>query len=542
MSATLERTLVSFGVQPRPLRALFVAFARMAFRGQHFGRATGVKPAERVPPLVWVLAQYAFVGLGLAFVLGNRIESHWFAFVCIAVSMLLTAVGVTVEFGEAVFSRDDAQIVGAAPIHRRTYAAARLLNLSIFVAMLALAVNAAPLAAGAYFADRPWEFALGYVVGCILSTMASASLAVAVQADPNRDRFDAVRETLAWTQIVLVMVVVYGGQYVFRDADHGLERFFQSPPGWLWWTPPAWFASLVADSSGGSAFWKPVVVLSCATLFATSIAVGRLGALYSSTARARFRPDARAAAVTGRVRPFRSPLLVGFTGDRQQAAIVALCLRMLARDGSLRMRTLHIVTTACAVSCVGLASGQLQDPARASVQDSALSVVAVYAIACVVPALIQNFSFSPDFAASWILRAAPVAHRAVLAEAVRLVVCYAIAAPLLAALFVCFAVLWRDPVHAALVVGPAWCAALVASRVSVRLLGFSVPFAHPPVLGSAGGSAFLVFGVFVCGAGLVSAAHLFAARHGVWIAPFGLALAFLAVISTNWRKTYVRSG
>ena len=52
----------------------------------------------------------------------------------------------------------------------------------------------------------------------------------------------AAREVLAWTQVVLILVFVYGGQAIFRDSANRLEMAAYHVPWWVVYTPPGWLA------------------------------------------------------------------------------------------------------------------------------------------------------------------------------------------------------------------------------------------------------------------------------------------------------------
>src|SRR5207247_1742521 len=63
-------------------------------------------------------------------------------------------------------------------------------------------------------------------------------------ARPGED--DEVRTALAWTQSVLILVVGYGMQLMWRDSQHRVERFLTDPPAGAAALPPAWLGAFAA--------------------------------------------------------------------------------------------------------------------------------------------------------------------------------------------------------------------------------------------------------------------------------------------------------
>ena len=175
---------------------------------------------------------------------------------------------------------------------------------------------------------------------------------------------DAVREVLAWTQTILIMVAFYGGQAIFRD-----NRI-----GWRWrpticrtgsmYLPPAWLAQFVdstSPASNGTKWW----ILGLGVLFIVALwtlVMQRISILY-----ARMQPGG-AAWQRATLPALRQPGRLGgaltrlLTRSRTEAAAFWLCSMMLRRDHDLRMRSWPSLGMGLALVLLGLFTGQLGDP------------------------------------------------------------------------------------------------------------------------------------------------------------------------------------
>ena len=206
-----RRLAQAAGLQDRAFRALLGGYLLMDLRSQHYQRATGASATERISPLFWVVGQFLLVGAGVSVVLFARVDAFFFALAALAVSMVVVGTAFIVEFNEIVLHPDDLEIIGHQPVPARTYSAARLANLLAYVLLMTVPLNIFPALAGALI---------------LLYTT------VLRQAPAEK-----VRDVLAWVQILLIMVFVYGGQAVFRDSAGRLHMFAYHLPAWAWRRP-----------------------------------------------------------------------------------------------------------------------------------------------------------------------------------------------------------------------------------------------------------------------------------------------------------------
>lgn len=541
MTALLDAWLVRFGIQPRPYRALVRAFFLMDLRSQNYGRATGSKPGELIPPLYWVVGQFLFVSTILCASLFMRVSVGAFALANLSMSILLALSAVIVEFNEVVLDIGNDAIVGCRPVAARTQSAARLTNLCFFMLLVTLATNIMPVIVGCGLRDAgPW-FAPAYLLACVAGNGAAMFCAIILYSfsPPRRDKSDW-RDTLAWTQIILALVVFYGAQMMFRDQSHSVEMFLEVPPPWVQWLPSAWLAAMVKAAStapslplagaAGAALigvaWLGFVALRRIAAWRTSIP-GHVAAV-------------KAEAVETPARAFIAPWLAGAVRVRQRAAMVALSLRMLRRDHDLRMRTLPVFATTFAVLAMGWLTGELGNPFSSPPNKTIFSILAIQMLLLDVPSVLQNLSYGRDSAAGWLFRVAPLNPAATGTEGLRLTACYAVLLPVLAVLWACFAIAWRAPLDAALHCLLCWLGIVASAHAVLWAQGMPAPFASSaPRGGVLGAVAPYLAGVSVLaiaiGAGEYFTAHS-PALFGVTVAVL-IALVWLARELTRSART-----
>jgi hypothetical protein len=506
----------------------------MGLRSQHFARATGAKPGEAIPPLFWVVGQYILASGLLSAALFARVDVQAFSFCGLATSMLLMATAVTVELQEAVVAPDDPLIVGHRPLPGRTWAAARLVHLGFFVTLLTLAANLFPAILGAALRDSgPW-FLPAYLLASFAGNAAVTALVILLTARPGGSPEKAnLRDLLAWTQIILVMVIFYGAQWMLRDDKHRLLRFFARPPEWLPWLPPAWLAGFVARAAAGeaAALRGAVAVVAVSGLAVVAVLV-RLSSLWGPALGQAADPALDRSATARRTR-LVGPLSRVIARSRPQRAVLALCLTLLRRDADLRMRTLPSLATVVAVVVLGLATGQLASPFTGTPATAALSLAAVQLVVLAVPVMLQNLLSSRDHAASWLLAAAPWPARGIPARAARAAICYGVALPALLALGLVFAWTWHNPMQAALHVTFGWIEVLAVGWGTLGALRFDLPFSRPVIIAGVG-EATPWLAVVGAAALALGAAELQAGLEPRWLAAYAAVLVLLWIVL--WRR------
>lgn len=531
----LDRLLRRAGLSARSFRALLHAFLLMDLRSQHFGRATATKPNALISPLFWVVGQYLLIGGVTSVVLFARVDAFFFAFVNLGVSMLVIATAVIVEFNEVVSAPDDLDVIRHRPVPARTYSAARLANLLIYVLVMTAALNWFPAVVGLGLRDTGWTFLPAYAIAALLGNLFVVGAVILLYALLRAARpKDEIRDVLAWTQIILILVGVYGGQAIFRDSQMRLEMTAYALPAWVDYLPPAWLARFVDSCAPahGPPRWRIPLGAALATGAVWCGAAWRLSREYgqmqpggAAWRRSLLPPLPQPGALLG---PWQSRLL---RAPAQRSAFW-LCSTMLRRDYDLKMRSWPALGVVFAPLLLGLFTGQLGDPFTAQGFQGVLSIACLYLLAFPVPTILYNLNFSRDAAAAWVLRTAPISDRVAFAEGLRQAVTVRILWPALLAVTVVFACVWRDVPHALshLLAGGLVIAA--TGHAAQLVLARDFPFATPLARGATLGPIALFAGLLNGLALLLAVVHYYAVRAGWTSFAFyllGLGLLWLAL-------------
>ncbi len=511
-------------VQVRPLRALVAALLTMDLRSQVYGQTTGAKPTEASSPVYWVIGQFLATSALLSLALLARVDAGFFALANLTVSAVLLFAALVVEFHEVVLDPADAEVLGHRPVTRATYAAARLLNLLAYVALMTVATAIFPSIIGCALPDSSLAFAPAYLLAAVLTALGTTALVVLLYTSLGAGAvFDQARGLLSWVQVGSIMVLFYGGQLMLRNADGGVEYFAARPPAWLDLLPTAPFARAVAALSAAGAPpswpWLGLAIALCLGLVA--LATWRLAAAWGQVHAGPAHVDA--AVVTGGQVAQWSWL----TGSRPEAASFWLTRTMLRRDQELKLRVWPALAMPLAALVLGASTGQLESPLVSDGSHVALSLAVPVLLAAAVPSLVQNLLFSRDPQASWLLALAPVEGRADLARGARKALLLSVLAPATLLVLAIEAWLWRAPLDALLVALSTWLMIELSARLAQVMVLTRLPFSIALTRGATLGSIALVSTLASAGATGVAALQfaLAGSATGQWAVAGALALA-----------------
>ncbi|MHC4404289.1 MAG: hypothetical protein ACYTG0_31935 [Planctomycetota bacterium] len=503
----LDSLLQRLGVRARVFHALVHAYLLMDFRNQQFARATASGPKALITPLFWVVGQNLLMSGILCGVLFARVDAFFFVLLSLGTSMLVMATSIIVEFNEVVLDPSDLEVIGHHPVPVRTYSAARVTNLMGYVLLITASMNVFPAVVGLGLADTGWHFLPGYLLAAATGNLLAAGAVILLYSwlsggRPGR----AIREMLAWTQVALILLFVYGGQLVLRDPTDRLEMLAYRLPEWVVFLPPGWLAHFVTDCAGGNqaVAWAVLAATLLGTAGVWVAVVWRLSIAYAG-----MQPGSAAwdrATVPSLPQPgqLAGPLVRRLTRPGAERTAFWLCWTMLRRDHQLRMRSWPALGVVVAVVAVGLLSGQLGDPLTSPGPKCALSLASIYLLAVPMPTIVHNLRFSRDHRASWVLQSAPIADRPAFAEGIRKAVTYRILVPVLVLLAFVLIAKWGDVPHALAHVGVGWLVVVAAGYATVIGTLRKLPFSSPTARGE-------TFGPIALLAAAVSGAALFLA-------------------------------
>lgn len=523
-----DRFLRRLDVQPRPYRALLAALIQMDLRSVHYGRSTGVKPDEPLPPLFWVTGQLLLVSFLCCGFLFGRVDARAFALCGLAVAAISTFSAIVVGFDEVALDPKDAPILGPRPLTARTYAAARITNLGCYVALIGAALTLCPAISGAFLRDAGPAWLPTYVVASAAVCVTSAALALLTILFFARRgaRLEGAKAALAWMQIAIFLAVVYGGQLVVRGGKTELSEWAASPPSAITHTPLDVLARAVAWSAWTGPSLETLGVLAAAlglALLLCYLALLWLTKAYAELAsgplgRARVAKPARAGTLTGAL----SSALLG----RRRALGLWWITTHFRRDPGLRLRTWPLLSLAFAAALMGVLSEQGADPFLGRDARSVVPLLALGLIAAALPQLALALRIGEDPSASWLLRSAPLREPGKFMGGVRLGLMLWTVYPALLLIGAVFAWSWGSLSHALLAILPAWLLSEATAEWSLvrvlRGLPFEVAAARGGALQPAAIPSALATGV----AGGVAAAQFFAAQH---LAAYGALVGALAI-------------
>jgi hypothetical protein len=526
-----------FGIERRGFVALTRALILMDLRGQHYARATATGPGALISPLFWVVAQCLFLSAVSSLILFARADVRVFVFVELSLSLLVMASTIVVEFHEIVLDPRDLEIIGPRPVTPRTYSAARFANLLFYVGLIYFALNLFPLLLGAGLRDAgPW-----YVPAYLIASLAGNLVVVAIlilllSLGAGSRKLAELKEVLAWTQIVLVALVFYGGQMLLRDDTGALLVWATFPPAWVEWLPSTWLAHFVEDAavtpSHDTLLWA--IFLTGLILIAVAAVVGRVSGLYRTmqphTVTAHGKPMPRE-----RIGSLKSGLSSWVARSAEERIGYWLARTLLARDLGLRMRCLWPFSLVVVVTVLGLASGQFANPVvdRDSYRIT-LSVLAFYLVALAVPPLIHNLTFSRESEAFWLLASSPLARPPQLARGVCKAVMLLFVTPICLLLGIIAAWAWHDPLSALLHAGLAWLLSWLLALSSLWLVVHDYPFACATVRGSSAAPITLSMAMLGAVVMMLGGLHLlFAGSPWFWVGAGAACVCFCWPLGRN---------
>jgi hypothetical protein len=474
--------LASLGIDATQWRALVRTYVALDFRA----RGGAVRPEDRARRGASPLYGLLFVSAigSLAFALVAAVTSD----VLVSASLLTTYAAANtmmlllVDFTSVVLSPDDYNILGHRPVDSRTYFAARLAAVGVYVGAVSGVLGLAP--AVVYGVKLGAPAAPATLLAVLLCGLCTAVLVIVGYIVLLRWVHPArLRRAMSYLQLLAATsfyVVYYLAATSFQSALLDRVGFDNAP--WLWVFPPTWFAALIVVAGGGAAAaaWAALGGAILVTAVSVPLAAGRLSLDYA-------RRIGEMSAVGEPPRSGRGFHIPGF--GRGEARAVALLVRAQFRyDSRFRMAVLGMLPLTGFYLLMGTGQGALQDPFSGATTQTGPGVF--MAIVFIPMTLHAALTVSESWRAAWIFFSSPVSHARVVVAAKNFVAVY-----FLGGYLVVLAVVWAyyfDRVWHALV------HALFAGLLAHILLQLTVivkpalPFATEPRKGERSSMLFAV--------------------------------------------------
>jgi ABC-2 type transport system permease protein len=400
----VDRVVRAFGVDAMQWRALVVTALRVDLRTTGAMSLSRMGPSNGARSLSGFVVSLVFMSLALMLLVA--FAQDLFFSLTIYFSFLIFSIGssLLLEFQSIVLSPDDHRQLAYHPIDSRTFYAARLTAVLVYVGVMTVSLGTLPIVASVFAPEGGLHVALAVLVASLVAAVTTTFLAIGAYV-LLLHYVSTARLTHALTYLQLAATfLVYGSYFALpRLIGEGLRiGHFVDPDGWILALPGTWFASYAGIATGDAS--PTHVALAALTLlilaFSVSLTAGRvsldyadrLALLSSSTAT---KPDDISRSVRG-----------GWLFRDGERRAIALIVRALFRyDMKFRLGVLTIVPLTIVYMFVGDGPNVMSDPFVAPPDGDPQFVY--FAILFFPSMLRQALSKSDAWRAAWILYATP---------------------------------------------------------------------------------------------------------------------------------------
>jgi ABC-2 type transport system permease protein len=400
----VDRVVRAFGVDPMQWRALVVTALRVDLRTTGAMTLSRSGASNGARSIVGFVVSLVFMSLVLA--LFVAFAQDLFLSLTIYFSFLIFSIGssLLLEFQSIVLSPDDHRQLAYHPIDSRTFFAARLTAVLVYVGMMTASLGALPAFASIFASRGGVLVALAVTLGSIVAAITTTFLAIGAYI--LLLHFVSTRRlsrALTYLQLAATFLV-YGCYFALpRFFGEGLRvGHIVDSNGWILVLPGTWFASYAAIVSGTASTTH--IALAALTLVILAISISltagrvsldyadRLALLTSSTAS---RPDEISRGV-------RSGWLFR---DGERRAIALLVRALFRHDMKFRLGVLTIIPLTIVYLFAGRGAHMVTDP---FVSAGEREPQFVYFAILFFPSMLRHaLSNSDAWRAAWILHSTP---------------------------------------------------------------------------------------------------------------------------------------
>jgi hypothetical protein len=442
----MTRLFHAIGIDAAQWRALTRAYLLMDLRktsGAGFaGRRRSLASIPYAGLVITSLLNSIVISI-LVFILDDVLTA---AIVMVAMTAMNSAMLLLIDFTGFVVSTHDYWIVAPRPVSSRTYFAARIASVLVYVAGAALAMSLVPSIVLSLSKGLGVLAVAGGMIAALLCCAAAAGCVISAYTflvsfvHPKR-----LTRALSSLQLVSSAVSLTGFYFVVRAiGGAAVGQVAARDLGWIWYVPVTWFAALVPTLAGigGTREWIAVTAALGLTLVALAVAAGRLSLEFAERlAAAGTTPEARRARLFNRLPGFR---------EGEAYAIATLVRAQFRYDMRFRFAILSIIPVTIFYIFLGLEDGALQDPFSGRG-----GATPVYLAITFLPLTLQStMRYSEHWRASWVFFASPADPARLLIAAKNFVAVFFLGGYLLlmAAVWVwLYEKPWHAVVHAAII-------------------------------------------------------------------------------------------
>jgi ABC-2 type transport system permease protein len=400
----LAKFLTLLGVDPVQWRVLVQTALRVDLR------TTGAMSMSRVRSGKASLRSFAITlgVMGLILGLIVFVASDLFFSVTLFFSFLLFSVGssLLLEYQSIVLSPDDYRQLGYQPITSRTFFAARLTSVLLYVWIMTLALGLFPFIASALTRNGGLIATLALIATALLASTTAALFVIGVYGwlltllPASR-----LKHALTYLQLAATFLV-YSSYFLLPRliGQDALQHFTMPRDGWVLFIPGTWYASIVEAATGRTtpiqlALIGVTILLALGSM---SFAGGRLSLDYADRlADLMIDSTSDRHTATTRVRAGR------VFRDGERRAVALLVKGLFRHDMKFRLGVLGIVPLTIIYLLGGFGGhGGVTDPFEAGRRPGEPQLV-YYAVLFFPTMLRQVMSRSDGYRAAWIFFATP---------------------------------------------------------------------------------------------------------------------------------------
>lgn len=467
-ASTIARTLKRHGIDARRLKTLLGVYLKQDLRGGKAFMQFGAREYIRSNlAFLAIIGMYLFFG----FILGTIVFTadldvfHYSLFI-LTFTMFIVALAIVSESGNVIFNETEADVLGHLPLSPRTYFAAKVLNLFLFTLLLAASANLFPAIAGIWAVGSSPLFPLAHALSASLVALFATAIIVTsyglLMRYASKERFDNI---VTYSQVALVLVFMFGFQILPRVFGADDISFV---PGFRWYHllyPPAWFSGitllLIGSFELSSFLLALLAILSLVTV--GGIALRKVATGYSSFVsqlayregepKAERKQDARQPARPRSPRGLLQSVKAIFLSNPAERAAFELVSIYLRRNREIKVRLYPSLAYFIFFPLIAILTEGLPDP-FITPSLRAYSLMGAVMICFVSLTAIEGMVFSEHFPAAYIYRVAPIRNLGDVHSGFRKAIMLWITLPGFAVLFTLYSILWRNPLHAILVLAP----------------------------------------------------------------------------------------
>lgn len=407
------------------------------------------------------------------------------AIVMVTIGGATTSMLLLVDFAGSVIAVEDYWVLAPRPVSSRTYFAARLSAVLVYIVGFSTLLSTAPALMFLFAHDLGVGGLFGAVAGNVLSSIAGAGFVIAV--------FTALITRVSATRLIpLISLVQLLASTTAMTGLLVVMKGFEDPAfidvslagrSWLWYLPPAWFAALVPTLAGvGGA--SEITAAAGAVLLTVGLVSLACGQISLDTAA---RLSDAAGAVTSSFARRWLDRIPGFRGG-EAYAVATLIRAQFRHDLRFRLSILGVIPMTVFYMLLGWNDGLLADPFSSNARRGAPLYMALGFLPMILHSALQT---SDHWKASWLFWATPADPGRLVVAAKNFVSFFFLGAYLfiLACIWSFFYErIWHAFVHAAFLGAGAHMLLQLAVMMTPEL-----PFAREPKRGEQSGRLFWLF-------------------------------------------------